>query len=332
MTDCAQKRNRVAVVGLCGMSALLRTEHLPLAGETVQAVRLCYEVGGKGMNQAVAAQRMGAETYFATAVGNDAFAAQIRSDCERVGLSGYRMLEKQQVASAFAAVSVAADGENTVTVYRGACDEITPEDIDGIEREIAESAVLLLQLEIPMAAVSRAAELGKKHGVFVILNTAPATALPAALIRNIDLITPNRGEAAALSGLKQDAPVDALVQGLRKSGFGNILITLGGDGSFLALEGAAPKHLCAFSVSCVDTTGAGDTFNGTLGACIANGMSIAEAAEYAAAASALCVTRPGVVAAIPTLAETGKFLFEQTGRNTSAKPYNSDIQKQGKFG
>lgn len=325
MTDNTQKKNRITVVGLCGMSALLRTEHLPLPGETVQAARLVYEVGGKGMNQAVAAQRMGAQTYFVTASGDDAFGQCIRDGCQAVGFSGYRILEKQQVASAFAAVSVASDGENHVTVYRGACDEITPEDIDGMEMQIAESDVLLLQLEIPMEAVVRAAEIGKRHGVFVMLNTAPATDLSKALIRNVDLITPNRGEAERLTGMASDTAPAAMAKCLQEMGFRHVIVTLGGDGVLLALDGAEPKHFGAFAVPCVDTTGAGDTFNGTLGACIANGMPIEAAVRYGAAASALCVMRQGVVAAIPHRAETEKFLFAQLGHNTHKNQGNSDI-------
>ena len=264
---------KIAVIGICGNSIFLPVAHFHRPGETLAALSCFEEVGGKGINQAIAAARMGARVHFLAAVGDDGGSC-IRQ-IEEAGVCGH-FAHRAGEKTTFACILTDPQGENRVTVYRGA--ELTPADVAEFEAQIKESQVLLLQNEVPEAVNEAAALVARQHGVTVVLNPAPSRPISKALAALVDVVTPNGQEREALDGLQ----------------FPVCVTTLGGDGC--DVNGT---HLPAFSVEAVDTTGAGDTFSGVLAACLAEGKPLMEACRYASAAAALSVTKKGVLNAIP---------------------------------
>ena len=267
---------KISVIGICGNSVFLPVDHFHAKGETVVAPACFEQIGGKGLNQAVAAARMGAQVSFLAAIGDDGAGKTCVEVVEGEGIEGHFALRKGE-KTAFAAILTDKTGENRVTVYMGP--ELCREDVLAYESRIAESDVLLLQHEVPEHINLVAAELAKKHGVRVILNPAPAREMSARLAELVDLATPNEHEAASVHGLP----------------FGNVVTTLGGDGCCINGTVTIP----ALPVTAVDTTGAGDTFNGVLAVYLAEGMDLENACCMAVKASGIGVTRKGALTSIP---------------------------------
>ena len=264
----------IAVIGICGNSIFLPVEHFHRPGETLTALSCFEEVGGKGINQAIAAARMGAQVHFLAAVGDDGGSC-IRQ-IEDTGVCGH-FAHRAGEKTTFACILTDAQGENRVTVYRGA--ELTPADVAGFEDRIRESQVLLLQNEVPEAVNVAAARVARQHGVTVVLNPAPSRPISKALAELVDVVTPNEQELAAVKNLR--LPL--------------CITTLGAKGCRINETVTIP----ALPVEAVDTTGAGDTFSGVLAACLAEGKEIEEACRVAVAAAGLSVTKRGVLQAIP---------------------------------
>jgi len=307
---------RIAVIGLYGMSALFHLKKLPDIGETARSEGLIFEPGGKGYNQALAALRAGADIFFATAVGTDPYGRGADGVFQRDGILRYKCLVMQDAATAFAAVAGDAAGNNIVIVEQGACARVTPDMIQSLEGELADCEILLLQCEMPDAALLRALELGKRHGLYTILNPAPARLLPAGLLAMVDLLTPNWSEAVSIAGLSGSP--EEVGRRLADMGCANVIITMGGNGAFVRPKGQRGYIQPAFQVPCVDSTGAGDNFNGALAARLLIGDCLQDGARYAAASSALSVTRRGVMDAIPTIEMVEAFLLlrqTNTGKN-----------------
>lgn len=277
---------KVAVIGLCGNSLFFSVDRFHEPGQTLSAEACMEEIGGKGFNQAAAAARMGAETVFLAAVGDDADGEKCRLAALSCGVTPMLAVKKGE-RTAIACILTDAAGENRVTVYRGAA--LTAKDVAAFEPAIAASDILLLQHEVPPEVNEAAALLAKKHGVRVILNPAPAREISPALAETLYLVTPNGQEAPCVEHL---------------SGC-NRIVTLGADGCNLNGE-----HLAPMAVTPVDTTGAGDTFTGTLAAFLAQGLSLSEACRRAICAAGLSVTKPGVLNAIPTKTELERKLAE----------------------
>ena len=298
---------KVIVVGLYGMSALFQVECLPREGETVLAGELVFEPGGKGYNQAVAAGRMGAEVFFATAVGRDFYGACAEQEMERDGIRR-RQISTRERGTAFAAVFTDGRGDNSVVVHPGACTQLNRGWARELEREIAQADVLLTQLEFPLEVVEEVLKIARHHSTYTILNPAPACDLPRGILELTDLLTPNWGEALNLSGGKEFQDPGEVCQKLQKDGAGHIVVTLGDRGAFLAEQGGSSHHQTPYLVDCVNSAGAGGTFNGALAARIARGDCLRGAVRLASAASALAVSRAGVVAAIPGEGEVAEFL------------------------
>ncbi len=255
----------------------MSTDHFHEKGETVVADSLFFEIGGKGINQAIAARRMGAEVYFLAAVGDDENGKACRRSAEENSLKATLKVKKgHPTASAF--ILTDKNGENRVTVFRGA--ELTEKDVDGFEECIASSDILLLQNEVPSEVNIRAIELAEKHSVKVILNPAPAREIPDFIRDRVFLVTPNEQEAT----------------GLDLARFQNVVTTLGDKGCLINGKVKIP----AIPATPVDTTGAGDTFNGTLAVCIAEGMTLENACRIANTASGMSVEKKHVLASIPT--------------------------------
>jgi len=288
----------IAVLGSTNMDLVAYVAKAPQCGETVTGREFRTLPGGKGANQAVAAARAGADAVsMIGAVGNDAFGTQLRAALEHSGVDT-DLLRTVETATGTAHIVVDDEGGNAIVVIPGANGTLTAL-APGDEGLIASADTLLLQLEIPVEGVLAAAQAARRHGVRTILTPAPAQPLPPELLSSIDLLVPNEHEAATLTGLTgaRDAARSLLSQ------VPEVVITLGARGSLYAARDAEPVLVAAPQVTAVDTTGAGDTFVGTLAVALAEGGPVPDALAWASSAAALSVQRPGASASMPFRAE-----------------------------
>lgn len=304
----------IVVIGSSNTDMVVKTSYLPAAGETVLGGEFMMNAGGKGANQAVAAARYGEHVVFVARVGDDMFGRQTLESMCRDGIDTSCVRVDSDRMSGVALISVNAEGENSIVVASGANMALGREDIDRAAEEIRRADVVLMQLEVPMATVEYAAEVAAAAGVPVILNPAPAPAEPlsAELLSRIDVITPNRSEATRISGIEVTDMASArrAAEVIHAMGTRRVIITLGGEGS-LIYDGGEFEHIGATRVEAVDTTAAGDTFNGVLAVGVAEGLSLARAAREASVAAAISVTRMGAQTAAPTRAEVEAFISER---------------------
>jgi ribokinase len=294
---------RVVVVGSINMDMVVATGTFPRLGETLFGERFSTYPGGKGANQAVAAARLGAEVTMIGCVGADAFGEQMKATLQREGIDT-RWVSTSEEATGIACITL-TKGDNAIVVVPGANHTLSPAHLDEAEEAFANADVVLAQLEVPIATVLYAAKLAHKHGKPFFLNPAPAVALSDELISLTTLLTPNEHElATALQ--TPEADWDLVVKRMP----GRIAMTHGKDGAYYSTPRGELVHQTGFRVNAVDTTGAGDTFNGALAAFWHLGM--AEAVRRANAAGALSVTRAGAQGGMPTLAELELFLKAQS--------------------
>jgi ribokinase len=302
----------VVVFGSINMDLVARAPRLPAPGETVAGHLFFMAPGGKGANQAVASARLGARTLMVGRVGDDALGAQLRAALRAAGVDDSAVLTTPG-ASGVAQIAVDERGQNTIIVVPGANGAVGAADIARLEQSLPGARALLLQLEVPMAAVLAAAAAGQRHGATVILDPAPASAgdLPPELYRLAAIITPNESEAAALAGfpVDDDAAAARAAALLHARSGGAVILKLGARGALL-LGPDGLERLAPFPVTVVDTVAAGDAFNGALAAALGEGRPLVQAARLAMAAAALAVTRPGAQAAMPTRAEVLRLLGE----------------------
>ncbi len=266
--------SKIAVIGLVGNSAFLSVDSFHKGGETVVANEIHFEPGGKGFNQAVSSARFGAAVSFLGAVGDD-YIDEARKFLENENIKPY--LVKKQGNSPYACILTDSAGENRVTVYGGVT--LCENDVDLFSKEIASSNILLINNEVPEEVNLRATKIAKENGVLVILNPAPSKPLSDYLLENVDIFTPNQHETEFLNG-KQ-----------------NMVITLGGNGCFIKETGKAIPPLDVGIP--VDTTGAGDCFNGVFATAIGDGLDIEKSAKLAIVASGVSVTRKYAASSIP---------------------------------
>jgi ribokinase len=301
--------NKVVVVGSYNTDMTIQAARIPRPGETILGGKFTIGAGGKGANQAVAAARAGAQVWLVARIGDDAFGHEARRCIEQEGISIDWLIRDHETPTGVACIVVDAAGENSIVVASGANARLQPEDIAAAEEIIAHANVLLLQLESPLSTVMAASRLAAKHGVTVVLNPAPAQPLAADLLEHVTIISPNAVEAEMLTGIKigNEQSLVAAAQRLHAQGPETVMITLGPKGVFLSSADGA-RLLPAFPVAAIDTTGAGDIFNGCLAAFLAKDRSLDEAARMAAAAAAISVTRLGAQASAPSLAEIERFL------------------------
>ncbi len=268
---------RIAVIGICGNSQFMTVDHFHENGETLVADSVFNEIGGKGINQAVAAARMGATVSFLAAIGDDAAGEECRRAAVREGIDGH-FTAIAGVPTTFAIILTDKTGENRVTEYKGA--QLTAADVAGFEAAIADSDFLLIQQEVPEEVNLAAVRLAVKHGTKVILNPAPIRSVPDEIAAAVYAVTPNEQEKQAIAIGR----------------FRHCVTTLGARGC--QIDG--DTVVSALPVKAMDTTGAGDTFNGVLAVMLADGVSLEEACRYAVTASGISVTRRYVLNAIPT--------------------------------
>ncbi|MFE7647032.1 ribokinase [Streptomyces phaeoluteigriseus] len=290
----------IVVLGSTNMDLVAYVEKAPQRGETVTGREFRTIPGGKGANQAVAAARAGGTVSVIGAVGNDSFGTRLRSTLEHSGVNTDH-LRTVESPSGTAHIVVDDEGGNAIVVVPGAngtVDHLVPGD----EVLIASADALLLQLEIPLAAVVAGARAARTHGVRTILTPAPAQPLPAELLAATDLLVPNEHEAAALTG--RTDPREAALALLDT--VPAVVVTLGAAGSLYAAHGTDPVTVPAPRVTAVDSTGAGDTFVGALAVALGEDRPVREALAWAAAAAALSVQRPGASASMPYRSEIEK--------------------------
>lgn len=299
---------RVVVLGSSNTDMVVPVPHIPRSGETVLGQDLIVAAGGKGANQAVAAARLGANVAFIGAVGGDDLGQGALSALREEGIDLAALRVIDGVPSGVALITVDASGHNAIAVAPGANARVSPDHVDAAAELLDGASILLTQLETPLDSVRRGLELARDRGVTTILNPAPAPAdgVPDDVLRLVDIITPNEGEATALAG---ETDVERAAMVLLGRGVGAVIVTLGQEGSLLAASsGTAP--IAAPHVRAVDTTAAGDTFSGALAAALAEGLALEAAVRLASAAAALSVTKRGAQPSMPHRADVDRMLRE----------------------
>jgi ribokinase len=282
---------------------------LPRVGETVSAGSLLVNRGGKGANQAVAARRLGADVRMIGCVGDDDSGGEIRRALLEQGIGADGLVTTPEAATGTALIFVDPQGRNQIGVAPGANHRLTVEMARRGEDAIAWAEVVLCQLEVPVPVVRWALETARQHGAITVLNPAPVQELSDELLSLVDYLTPNEGEATALTGtdVTDLDTVRRAAARLVERGAGAVVVTLGEQGA-LVCDGGSAVHFEAFPVEAVDTTGAGDAFNGALAVGLAAGGSLEQVIPLASAAGALTCTRRGAQAALPTRADVERFL------------------------
>ena len=301
------------VAGSANLDFVVRAPHIPGPGETVLGGAFKTYPGGKGANQAAACARAGgAVTHMLAALGDDAYALPIEASLAEAGVVLHAVRVADQ-ATGTAFICVSDDAENAITVAPGANQGLAPAHLtsSGLP-PLARFSHLLMPLETPLVTVAAYAHAAHAQGVTVVLNAAPAQALPAALLADIDILIVNEGELAALAGAAGELEAQ-----LARIAVPTVVVTLGARGC-LARSGQQWLRQPAFAVNPVDTTGAGDTFCGALVAALSRGLTLAEAMRHASAAAALACTKMGAQSSIPTLAEVADFLAQHSPNPTPA--------------
>jgi ribokinase len=301
------ERPKIVVVGSANTDMVAKIDRIPGPGETVIGGEFMMAAGGKGANQAVAAARLGAQVTFVACLGRDVFGDQAIAGYQREGIDTSRIVRDAEAASGVALIFVDARGENSIAVASGANARLTPADVERAGASIAAADVLLVQLEVPLAAVGRAIELAHDAGVPVILNPAPARQIDPGLLARVDIATPNEHEIRVVVG---EGEQRAAIERMLEAGTGTVLVTLGPQGVLWASR-EGQQRVPAFAVRAVDTTAAGDAFNGGLACALGRGLGMAAAIRYANGVAALSVTRMGAQPSLPTGAEVDAFLRAQ---------------------
>jgi ribokinase len=295
---------KILVVGSINMDLVVRVPHAPIPGETVLGGDFETYPGGKGANQAVAAARMRGEVTMVGRVGNDDFGDALIQNLVEDGIKTTQVIKDSSAATGVAMISVASDGENAIVVASGANMQVSVEDVNKVRPLMRETDILLVQLECPLETVTAAVELAKAYQVPVIFNPAPAQQLPRALLNNLDYLTPNQSELKHLTG---EEDIDKAIQKLKDWGVKILILTLGANGARVITQDM-DEHLPSFEVTAVDTTAAGDAFNGALAVALAEGKSLLDAVWTGMAAGALAATKHGAQTSLPTREAVEDFL------------------------
>jgi ribokinase len=289
-------------MGIFAADLSFRTGQLPGWGETIMGSAFRLGPGGKGSNQAIAAARLGGRVRFISKVGTDPFGELAQNVHRKAGVQLDFLFTTPDAATGAAAIIVdQGSGENAIVVAPGAANALTFSDIDSAREAIGESACFMTQLELPLPQVEYGLRLARSLGVPTILNPAPACDCSDDLLKLCDYLTPNESEASSLTGLPVDTmpQIERAAAALLKRGARSAVLTLGSRGAFVLGPGVA-EHVQAFQIgSVVDTTGAGDAFNGGFAVGLAEGMSLIEATRFGCAVAGLSVTRPGTATSMP---------------------------------
>lgn len=300
----------IVILGIFNADTAYRADRLPRIGESILGQHFALGPGGKGSNQAVAAAMAGGQVHFVTRLGDDDFARTARQTWERAGVVPEVIVDRDSHTGAAFIFLEAATGNNAIIVASGAGGRIAPEDLDARAELIRSAAVFVTQLEQPIPAARRGLEIARAAGVTTILNPAPAAALDDAMLALCDYITPNETEAETLTGL----PVTSLAEAERAAdalmarGVGAVIVTLGGNGA-LYRDRSRSVHVPVISAGpVVETTGAGDAFNGGFAVALSEGRDVIDAVRFGCATAGISVTRAGAAVAMPSRAEIDALL------------------------
>lgn len=293
--------DKIFVAGSSNTDMVIKSKKFPKPGETILGGRFLMNPGGKGANQAVAAARLGGMVTFVGKIGNDIFGKQAVRLMEDEGINVENVVTDQEMPSGVAMITVDEKGENSIVVASGSNGTLNAADVEKAQEEVDKAAIILMQLEIPLDTVEYIARIGAEKNKTVILNPAPAADLSDSLLRNVSILTPNETEAELLTGVKvidEKSAAEAARQ-LRAKGVDTVIITLGSEGAFiynddLAVMIPAPK------VTAVDTTAAGDTFNGALAVALSEGQKLDTAVAFANKAASITVRQMGAQSSIPS--------------------------------
>ena len=299
---------KILVIGSSNTDMVICTGHLPLPGETVIGGTFFMNPGGKGANQAVTVARLGGRVSFICKTGSDIFGHQANQLFNEEGIDTSYVFSDTKNPSGVALITVDTDAENCIVVAPGANAHLTPNDLKRSAEAVEAADIILLQLEIPMQTVEAAAAMAYRLGKKVVLNPAPASKLSAGLLETLYAITPNETEAEAISGIRitDEHTAEEAARKIASMGVCNVIITLGAKGA-LVFDGEHCEVVPAYKIQAVDTTAAGDVFNGALVVALSEGRTLPEAVRFACKASAISVTRSGAQNSVPYRTEVDVF-------------------------
>jgi ribokinase len=294
----------IYVIGSSNTDMVVITEKLPMPGETVMGTNFLMNPGGKGANQAVAAARLGSRVTLVARLGNDLFGKQSLDHFQAENIDTSFVRTDNEHLSGIALIGVDAKGENCIMVAPGSNGYLDVKDVEEAFNAIKGEAIILVQLEIPMETVEFAIKKGNVMRCKVILNPAPAMAIKNTMLQQLYMITPNESEAETLTGIRviDDVTAERAAQKLHERGVTNVVITLGAKGAYL-YDGSVGRLIRAPFVNAVDTTAAGDCFNGALAVALSEGQELAEAVGFACRAASISVTRLGAQSSMPSRRE-----------------------------
>jgi len=306
----------IVVVGSVNLDLVSTGKRIPAPGETVTGDQFQTFHGGKGANQAVAIGRLGYPVGMVAKVGDDEFGAQLRQGLAAVGVDVAAVGTAKGTASGVALISVDAQGQNSITVVPGANGKVLPRDLDKALPALRSAGMILAQLEIPIETVEHLSEIAERFQIPLMLDPAPARPISRNLLRRVTYLTPNETEASTLCegafGALTPQNAQDYAEKLLKHGAANVIIKMGGRGAFVASADGLRTTVPSFKVSVVDSTAAGDAFNGGLAVALMKGMDLVPAVRFAAAVGAVSVTRAGAQPAMPTAREVNRLLKGQT--------------------
>jgi ribokinase len=302
-------KSGVLVVGSANMDLVITADRFPAAGETVFGSTFTMYPGGKGANQAVACAKLGQQVYFLGKIGNDSFGERLAGSLADSGVRLDALKVEVGASTGIAHITVDRSGQNQIIVISGSNMLLTPEDVRAQEALVRRTRVMLVQLEIPLPTATAAILLAHQHGGTVILNPAPAQRLPRALLAGVDFLTPNETELHMLTNMPVTslADIQRAARALLATGLRNVLVTLGPRGSLLVNHDGTRLYPTR-RVKAVDTTAAGDAFNGALACALARCGTVDEAVHLANTAATFSVTRRGAQSSMPTTRDLRKFL------------------------
>lgn len=305
--------SNITVVGSYVVDLMCRTPHMPSSGETVLGGPFKMGPGGKGGNQAVAAARLGANVSMVTKVGKDDLGEKAIQNFQNENIDTQFVTIDEKESTGAALIAVDDQGENMIVVALGACGKLSKNDVLQAESKIMNADIVLVQLETSIEAVLTSVKKSKEHNKPIILNPAPYQNVPSAIIENVTYITPNETEASLLSGVKVVDTSSALkaAKVIYNMGVKKVLITMGKAGCYLYTGDDDGKLIPGYEVEAIDTTGAGDAFNGGLAYALSTGRELKEAITYANAVAALSVTKVGTSPAMPSKEEVNLFLEQR---------------------
>jgi ribokinase len=305
---------KILVVGSSNTDLIIKVPEIPRPGETLLGGEFQTFPGGKGANQAVAAARAGGNVVFIASVGDDAYGTEALKGYQLDNIVTENIKICKNVPSGIAMITVSQKGENAITVASGANSLLSPSDLDEAVEAFSEADLMLVQLETPIQTVAKAVALCNECNTRVILNPAPAADLSDEILSGTDIITPNETEAESLTGISitNEETAGKAADQLHEKGVRTVIITLGAGGAFISDPGSGCRFMVpGFNVKALDTTAAGDVFNGQLAVAFAEGRSLEESVRLAHAAAALSVQKMGAQSSIPKREETDYFLTEE---------------------